>query len=553
MTQVPRLRTDPRQGVIDGDGCVVIATGAVSRAIDAHAIGSAGVPSRVLMELAGARAAALLLERLGGPTVGPGRALVLCGGGNNGGDGYVVARHLHEAGWSVTVLAATVPGTPDAAANAVRFEALAEASSEARVLVAEALDDAALTAVTASAWNLVVDALLGTGLSRPPAGQFARLLKGLGARSPAVEARHAPPLRVALDVPSGLDADLGSAWSPAFQADLTLSFGVLKAGLLLRDGPEKAGEVQTVPIGWPMASVAAFTTASDAGPSALTSPSDRALPALRRPLPPWLVTRLPARFPDGHKGRYGHVGLVGGLGGTAGAAWLACRGALRAGAGLCTWVGGETAFDLPEVMTWRPTPDAPLPPRATVLIIGPGLGHSPESAALTDACARDTRPRVVDADALTPAMLSALASPGVAAIVTPHPLEAARLLEVDVASVLSDRVAAAQAIARRYGVVTLLKGRNPVVAAPDGGRTFILDVTAPALSAGGTGDVLAGVVGALLAQGVAPLDAAVLGAELHGRAGQVAGLEAADRGVLASEIADRIPGVIAALLSGWAV
>jgi hydroxyethylthiazole kinase-like uncharacterized protein yjeF len=204
-------------------------------------------------------------------------------------------------------------------------------------------------------------------------------------------------------------------------------------------------------------------------------------------------------------------------------------------------------------MSWRPTPEAPLPPRATVLVIGPGLGDSPEAAALKAACAADRRPRVLDADPLTAAALPALAPAGVPTIVTPHPLEAARLLETDVAAVLADRVAAAEAIASRYGVVALLKGRNPVVASPDGGPTFILDVTAPALSAGGTGDVLAGLLGALLAQGVPPFEAAVLGAELHGRAGVVAGLEAADRGVFASEIADRVPGVMASLLAGWAV
>jgi hydroxyethylthiazole kinase-like uncharacterized protein yjeF len=551
-----RLRTDPRHGVIDSAGCVVVATGGVARAIDAHAIATAAMPSRLLMELAGARAAAALLERLGGAAAGPGRVVVLCGGGNNGGDGYVVARHLHEAGWHATVIAAAPPATADAAANAALFEALG--SPDASLVRAEALDSAGLEALAQGPWNLVVDALLGTGLRRAPSGELARCLEAFGATRGGRQ--HNRPLHVALDVPSGLDADLGAAFAPAFRADLTLTFGVLKAGLLLRDGPELAGEVQGVPIGWPMASVAAFTTPESGtlqgwGSDAHAAPGASSVTRrpLRRPLPAWLVGELPARLPDGHKGRYGHVAVVGGLDGTEGAALLACRGALRAGAGLCTRVGGLGALDFPEVMTWRPTAESPLPPRATVLVVGPGLGRSAEAASLLAACAADPRPRVLDADALTPEALVALAPRGVQAVLTPHPREAARLLETTVEAVVADRVSAAEAIARRYGVVALVKGRNPVVAGRDGGPTFILDVTAPALSAGGTGDVLAGVIGALMAQGVSPLEAAVLGAELHGRAGVVAGLEAGDRGVLASEIADRIPGVIASLLAGWAV
>jgi NAD(P)H-hydrate epimerase len=159
---------------------------------------------------------------------------------------------------------------------------------------------------------------------------------------------------------------------------------------------------------------------------------------------------------------------------------------------------------------------------------------------------------VLDADALTPASVAALAPVGVPAVLTPHPLEAARLLETDLSVVLADRVAAATAIAARYRAVTVLKGRNPVIASPDASEpALILDLTAPALSAGGTGDVLAGVIGALIAQGCSLRDAAALGAELHGRAGLAAGLETADRGVLASEVADAVPRVLAALLSGW--
>ncbi len=519
------LLMDPERGCLEADGLVLVGTPDEVRAIDRHAIEVIGIPGQLLMELAGQAAATRMMARVGNVA---GRAVVLAGPGNNGGDGYVVARHLRDHGWKVTLIA-TAP--PREGSDAARAAAVFEAAGGAAEPLGQKLMARHRHALSHA--GLIVDALFGTGLARALPPTVTDLLDAANA------APHA--LRVALDVPSGLDAGSGAASPSAFEAHLTITFGLLKTGLLTGAGPALSGEVVAVPIGWPALSVAAIGA------------------RCRRPTPGWVARRLPRRDPAGHKGTSGHVAVIGGAEGTEGAALLAARGALRTGAGLVTWVARAPSLERPpEVMTFNPFPPVgdrtaggqppTLPARADVLVVGPGLGRGADADALLACVAADRRPRVLDADALQPD--TRRLSEGRAAVLTPHPREAGRLLETSTEAIEADRVAAAEALASRFDAVVVLKGRNPVVAAP-GRPPCILDITAPALSAGGTGDVLAGIIGALLAQGLPPFEAAVVGAELHGTAGREAGLGQADRGALASEIADRIPGVIAALLAGW--
>jgi NAD(P)H-hydrate epimerase len=516
---------------LDPDGFELLASQAEVRAVDALVIaGSAapsgpeptaipGLPGRLLMELAGARAALLIRERAGGIA---GKAVVLCGPGNNGGDGWVVARHLANQGFVVrcVALAAPLAGT-DAHANFALWQALSADSGETRW--AERGATARMRNWLNHA-NVIVDALFGTGLGRPLEGAAAELVEVANA------AEHG--LKVALDLPSGLDTDRGDVLGVAFEADLTVTFGIAKRGLYLGSGPAHAGEIVVVDIGWPRQVM------------------DRIGPSARLARPQAMARLVPARPSDGHKGSFGHVAVVGGFTGKEGAALLACRAVLRSGAGLVSWVGeaGHNGQDPvtrpPEVMS--ETLGEPLAPRANALVIGPGLGTSDAAKDALRLAERDPRPAVWDADALnliaaSPEGLEGLAAQSGAAprVLTPHPLEAARLLGMDRDAVEADRFAAAETLAARAKAVVILKGGHTLVAAP-GHPTVLFDRAEPTLAVGGSGDVLGGLVAGLMAQGVPPRDAALLGVWVHAEAGLLAGLGQAQRGALASEIADAI-------------
>jgi NAD(P)H-hydrate epimerase len=539
-----------REAPTDRDGFELVATPAEVREMDRRTIADWGLPGRLLMELAGAQAARLIRERVGGL---PGKAVVLCGTGNNGGDGYVVARHLLTAGWSVQVVATGVPreGT-DAAINHALWVRL---GGELRVAERGAT---ARMRHFLNHGNVIVDALFGTGLSRPLEGPALDLVML------ANTARHG--LKVALDVPSGLDAARGEVLGAAFEADLTITFGLLKTGLFLGAGPAHAGEIVNVDLGFPRPVI------------------DTVGASCRRATEPALAARVPPRPADGHKGTFGHVGVLGGAPGMDGAAILTGRAALRAGAGLCTWIrptavatprAPDASFESPPSPAThdaaaRPTHDlpierpaelmvtaleGPLPSRPTVLVVGPGLGAlGPSDDALVDLVLSDPRPAVHDADLLNalaarpgrPLRFSLVGAPRV---ITPHPLEAARLLGLTAAEVQSDRLAAATRLAES-GAVVVLKGARTIVAAPDRPPTLI-DIADPTLAVGGSGDVLAGVIAGLMAQGTSAWDAALVGAWAHAAAGRDRGAEVGQRGVFASEIADAIPAALAALTGAW--
>jgi NAD(P)H-hydrate epimerase len=479
-------------------------TGAEMGAIDRDAI-RAGLPGRVLMETAGRAVAAAVWGRF--PRVR--RPLVVCGGGNNGGDGYVVARVLREHDDRVEpvvlVLGERERHSEEARAN---LDLLAAAGVET-----VALRDLKPLEHWLPRCDLIVDAVFGVGLARAVEGRVADVLQALWSAELPV---------VAVDLPSGLSSDTGAALGPEPRADLIVTLGLPKLGLALR--PDLA-PVLVADIGLP--------PRDDMGQFVLTDAAVRRL--------------LPERVPGGHKGTFGHVLVVAGSPGKTGAAVLATRGALRAGAGLATLAAIDAlnpvyesqlveAMTLPvgkrlDARTLAAAADA-----RDALVVGPGLGTERASvelvAGLLDAL---DKPAVVDADGLNAfaGRVEALRGPG-PRVLTPHPGEAARLLGRGV----GDRVADARELAQRSGGVCVLKGARTVVAAPDG-AVRVNPTGGPGLASGGTGDVLAGVIGALLAQGLTPLDAAAAGVYLHGRAGELGG----PVGALAGEVAERIPAV----------
>lgn len=468
------------------------------RAIDRGALAGDGLASRELMERAGRAAFELLRERW--PSAR--RIAVCCGGGNNGGDGYVVARLAREAGFDTSLSALSPPASErtDACRARTAWEAAGGTSPR--------FSDGALPAV-----DVVVDALLGSGLKRAPSGNAAAAIA-------AIVGHGAPVL--ALDVPSGLDADTGSCPGLALRADCTITFVADKPGLHTGSGRALSGEVVLAELG-----IGAATRAS-------RTPAAWLLRAEN--LRAW----LPRRARDAHKGRHGHVLAIGGDHGYGGAIRLCAEAALRTGAGLVSVATrsahiGALLAGLPEAMCRAiedPAALELLSARASVLALGPGLGRSDWGRMLFDRVLASRLPRVLDADALNLLAEHPRALPD--DVLTPHPGEAARLLATDVASIEADRIGAAQTLAQRYAAVIVLKGAGTVVAAPD--RTpALIDAGNPGLAAGGTGDVLTGVIAALRAQGLPAFDAARAGALLHAAAGDLAANHG-ERGMLASDL-----------------
>jgi NAD(P)H-hydrate epimerase len=465
-----------------------------------------GVDAFGLMTRAGESAAALLRERWPqARCVG-----VLCGTGNNGGDGYVAARALHRAGLRVHVVACGEPRTPQASAAAAAWSGAGQ--------VAIALD-APLPEV-----DVWIDALLGIGLSRPPDAAMAALMHAVAAQRRSV---------FAIDVPSGIGADTGAAPGGYLPASLTLCFIAAKCGLFTATGREAAGEVRVDALGLDV--VALDATARAGGPAAIAVQASA------------LGDALPERRIDSHKGHHGRVLCLGGDHGMAGALALCAEAAARGGAG---WVEAltrpETVLALnvrrPEVMARAASEAQDLTSRvagATVVAVGPGLGQGEWGRTLFAAALASGRPLVVDADALNLLAESPRRLDG--AVLTPHPGEAARLLGMRSADVQADRFSAAQALVERFGAVVVLKGAGTLIAAP-GELTRVIDAGHPGMASAGMGDALTGVIAALRAQGLNAFDAAWAGALAHSAAADLAGRR---RGLLASDVIDRFHDVLA--------
>ncbi len=486
---------------------IPVSTAAQVRALDERAIRDLGIPGPVLMENAGRLATQVLMARHGDAARAGVR--VLCGRGNNGGDGWVMARHLALAGIPVQVATLGGASTEDCALNRRVCE---------RMGVPIQQDWQPGDDLGTGGTGLLVDALLGTGLSSPLRGTVATWVERAD--------RSGLPI-LAVDLPTGLDADTGEPLGSAIHAATTVTFGRLKAGLLLEPGVDHCGEVVVADIG--------LDAASRLLPALVPQPASDIGACLQVPEPADLIPWLPRRPEGAHKGSSGHLAVVAGSAEKAGAGVLACNAAIRAGAGLVTlFVPREAWARLgalrPEIMV-EDILDLD-PQRFTALAVGPGVGTLPESVARCRALWREAPvPAVFDADGLN-ALVGSFSPSAWPRLITPHPGEAARLLGVTSAQVQADRLASLHALARV--APTLLKGRHTLVS---GVIPTVNPTGGPALATAGSGDVLTGLVGALLARGLDPARAGCAGAFIHGWAAELCGSEL----IVAGDLVECLP------------
>lgn len=514
-----------------------LVTTAQMRALEAAAV-AAGVTERQLMEEAGLAVAQEAWMALG--TLEGRKIVCLVGPGNNGGDAIVAGRHLYD--WGAEVFLA-VP-------RRRRDNTLIEELEPREIAVLAGEDDPALTPIAEAlaGADLVIDGLLGIGQERPidPDEPIGKALAALR------QARkgYTPPKLIAVDLPTGMNADTGAIDALLVEPDQTITFGLPKVGMYQAPGSAHAGKVQVVDIGIPKA-------AQEAVPLDLLTAR-------------WARTALPARPEDGNKGTFGRIVVVGGSPRYLGAPRLAAEGAYRAGGGLVTIACPaplipSLAPGIAEA-TWLPqhaAGDGGLPGAAALAlrgewrnfdaaVVGPGMGDTEETRALLWATLPDialdvARGAVFDADALN--ILARLDGDdargrlGENSVLTPHPGEAARLLGCSVAEVQSRRMDAARDLAAKFGCVAVLKGAHTVIAEP-GGRAALSPWANPLMATAGAGDVLAGAIAAFLGQGAAPFEAACLGVYLHGAAGESLREQYGESGLLAGEIADRLPLVV---------
>lgn len=474
------------------------------RRIDAAAI-AGGIPGQVLMQRAAEAAWQALRQRW--PEAR--RVGVLCGPGHNGGDGYALAEIARRAGHPVR---AFQWGTTPASSTARPFVRAWQAGGGDTAPLATALDQD---------MDIWVDGLLGIGLDRAVSDDLQSIIKAFNAQG--------RPL-LALDVPSGLNATTGQVMGAAFEAQLTVSFIAHKIGLWTGAGPHFAGERQLARLAVPVVGFEGEV------------PAARLIPEIGG-------ADLPRRFAHAHKGHHGHVLVIGGNEGAMGAALMSARAALRSGAGYVSVATraahvGHMVGAQPELMVSAaesPSALAALIRRASVLAVGPGLGQDEWARWVLDAALAAGLPAVLDADALNALAQRPQRLGGT--VLTPHPKEAARLLGIEVGEVEADRPAAARRLQRNFGGTVALKGAGTLVA--DGSLTLrCCPVGNPGMAVAGMGDVLTGVIAALMAQGLAPERAAALGVRAHAEAGDRAARRVGQRGMIPSDVIGRLPGVL---------
>jgi ADP-dependent NAD(P)H-hydrate dehydratase / NAD(P)H-hydrate epimerase len=485
------------------------------RALDVHAIQGLGIPGYTLMKRAGEGALRFLRTRW--PMAH--RIVIVCGGGNNGGDGYVVARFALAAGLAVTVLAAVPPDQLKGDAR-LAYEDFKNSEGQVR----------AFTPTLFNEGDVIVDALLGTGLHGSVREDMARVIRDINSSGRPV---------FALDVPSGLDSDTGSPLGVAVRADCTVTFVGIKTGLFIGDGPEHAGTVYFDDL-------------------EITAPASAEFkPGLERITDAEIQRALPRRPRSAHKGTFGRVLIVGSGSGMPGAVRLSGEACLRVGAGLVTVAVAPE--NVPAISAGRPELIClPLTgasgsgggsglngsgeanalheaiDKAEVIAIGPGLGRTPWARDALKAVLSSKKPMVVDADAL-----NLIAEAGAPArdnwILTPHPGEAGRLLDIDTDQIQADRLSALDKLVERYGGVVVLKGAGTLVGTR--GRTSALcERGNPGMASAGTGDVLTGAIAGILAQCKDNWLAARVGVLVHAMAGDAAA-RTGERGLLASDVA----------------
>jgi NAD(P)H-hydrate epimerase len=513
-----------------------IVTAQEMREIDRRVIEEIGIPGAVLMENAGVSVFNLIRELTQGFPPSSFRVTVFVGRGNNGGDGLVVSRHLHNFGYRVT---AYLLAPPDAFSGdaALNLEIARKIGVPIKTMLSEEDLDGIWSKVEGT--DVVVDAIFGTGLKGPVRGLAGKVIERVN-RLRAV--------RIAVDLPSGLNADTGAVEGPCVRADFTVTMALPKRGLFLHPGADYCGEVRVAHIGFPNQAI------ESQGIKTELITGDLAL------------SLLPSRPASGHKGTFGHVLVIAGSLGLTGAATLTSLAALRSGAGMVTLGIPESLnsimeVKLTEVMT-LPLPETSrralsvramegileFMPRATVLAIGPGLSQDPETVELVwKLCFESTKPMVIDADGLNaiaqnPEILDRI---GPDVVLTPHPGEMSRLTSHTVKEIESNRIEAAKEFALKHGLTLVLKGAPTIVAAPDG-KAYVNSTGNPGMASAGMGDVLTGLIAGLMAQGMSPTDAAISAVFYHGLAADklVAEGDISQRGLIAGDVLEMCGKII---------
>ncbi|MGC1456124.1 MAG: NAD(P)H-hydrate dehydratase [Nitrospirota bacterium] len=502
-----------------------IVTAQQMKNIDRRAIRVFGIPGMVLMENAAAAAATAMekfFDGLQGVKVG-----IICGKGNNGGDGVALARRLRISGVPVRVALL-------ASFGAVKGEAKANLFILRKTDVEIVQNASARSLADIIAWSdVLVDAMLGVGLSSPLKGAYAQAVNMINASANPV---------VAIDIPTGIDADTGGVLGTAIKADLTVTMAFLKRGLVLYPGAEYAGTVRVADLGMP----SEVAEKEDISVSLLDRGSVRGV--------------ISSRLPDAHKGDFGHLMIVAGSPGKAGAAIMSARGALRAGAGLVSVAVPNNLVPIiqSQVAEAMAVPSAEsiegtlgigaeeellkAMGKMSACAIGPGLStHYETVQAVRSLVQRLSIPAVIDADGLNALVgfTDILKRAKASLILTPHPGEMGRLLGISSADVQRDRISIASTFARKHRVTVVLKGAATVVATPHG-WVFVNSTGNPGMASGGTGDALTGMIGGLLAQGYSASQAACLGVYLHGRAGDLAAAEKGEASMIAGDLIEKI-------------
>jgi hydroxyethylthiazole kinase-like uncharacterized protein yjeF len=505
------------------------------REID-EAAARSGVSTLSLMMTAGEKTAILARRLMEEHALT--EAVAVCGKGNNGGDGVAAVLHLHRLGVPARAILLFAPDGARGDAASVLSEARREGVALAVIKPPGGLRDR-----LAAPGLLLIDAVFGTGFRSPTRAPWSSVIDEINASAAPV---------LSLDLPSGLEADLGASQGSAVTARWTITLGAPKPALFIHPAARHAGAVIVADIGHPRELIDGSNT-----PGALLDAH-------------WCRRALRPRLPDTHKGTYGHVLVVAGSRRMPGAAYLAALGAVRSGAGLVTLAApGDVAArfhpSLPEIFPVSlPSDEFGAISRSAVddlfslgegkdsLVIGPGLTMDEGVGDVVRRFLAVSRlPAVVDADALNvlAADPRALENRVFPTIITPHPGELSRLLATTTAAVIGNRAGLASEAAERFGALTVLKGAGTLVASPGG--HYLVNVSGNAgMASGGTGDVLAGLIGGLLAQGSSPLEAAALGVYLHGLAGDLAAADIGPAGFTAHETADRIPAAAGLVLDG---
>lgn len=503
-----------------------VVTGETMQQMDRRTIEEFGVPGLVLMENAGHRCAEAIINQFG--SVSSRKAVIVSGKGNNGGDGYVIARLLKEQGWEVRVfvMARGDEITGDAAINLQRLDS---------AMVTYCPEPGALGQYQPylAGASLVVDALLGTGLKSDVRGLYAEAIDLVNNSGKTV---------FAVDIPSGIDSGSGKVLGKAVQANMTVTFALAKLGNVLYPGAELCGRLQVVDIGIP-----AEVIAEADGYEFVDMETARLL--------------LKRRRRQAHKGDCGHCLIVAGSTGKSGAAAMAANSAVRAGSGLVTVAIPASLHAIMEIKTTEAM-TLPLADSEGIIgeaayeavmaeargkdavAIGPGISSNPSTATMVRKLVTALPlPLILDADGLNAVSEDRellLRKKSATVILTPHPGEMARLAGITVAAVEMDRIAVASGFSTRYNVFLVLKGARTIIATPDG-DIAINGSGNPGMASGGMGDVLTGIITALIAQGYAPFAACKLGAFLHGYAADLVATEKGEVGMSAVDVQERLP------------